>query len=356
MATVRLTRGSSSIIATLPADVAWRMAATGAAGEAAVLIPRGHRAYSSTYINPAGGSLLRIEDERGAGVWLGVTKTPEWTASGLLLKAQQPWAILSKRYVSNGQVLTNTSPGVIVTRALQDAVDGIHFPIRTRLYEACGPVIDRYELRGQDCWSVITDMMRLSDGEISIDPETLIAEWTGALNGRQRMGLLVAGKQLQNARYVSSIDDRVTEVIATSGDQTFAAWDGSAAVDHWPAQTTVQGQDGARGLVTPATGELARRNLPMVTLEGEVGPELFSLRERDIVRVAVPFADFTGAMVTARIVARSLSRSGGRMRLGFQVFGDMTPATRAYAERQGGAMRAIVRGRRAADELERMRV
>ena len=97
---VQFTHAGRSIIADAPADRRWVAAVTGEAGQATIRLPRNSVAASTLYIDPEGGSAVRILSEGGCGEWGGtVVDLDDSDPHTLVITAVQPAKLLGRREI-----------------------------------------------------------------------------------------------------------------------------------------------------------------------------------------------------------------------------------------------------------------
>lgn len=320
MATVRLRHGAQETVAELTAERSWSTLASGSIGQASITLPIGAPAASPRYVDPDGGSWVTIAGESNSGDWSGVITGIDYDGRSAVLRAVQPAALFTRRLVSrNGTRFTHVSPGLIVSRALTEGLAGVRGFRVSGTFDTGAPDIAAYAFEGQSVWQVVTDMMDRSDQELSVDEDGAL-RWSGMFAGAPRYTpLLVADGDLRAARYGTRIDEQLTEYIAYIGMDTYRASSGGlAARSGWAAQDTGQAGTGGQALVSLAAAQLAARGRPTVTAEGQVTRAHWGLRERMFCRLLVPTAGFSGRIVTARVVGRSLADSASEMRLQLQ--------------------------------------
>lgn len=317
MALCRFTRDGNTIALDAPAEREWGLVAAGRAGTATVTLPRGSAAASSTYINPEGGSILRISGQAGAGDWVGMVTGLEFSADAIVVSALQPWAILGRRIVRRPLTLTSATPAVIATTVVREALTGLPWFSATLPFTGGGPITLDYDLDGQDAWSVFSDLSRQGGGELHIDAVTGRMDWCGPLAyATQHSGLLVAGVGLQDWRYGVDSAERVTQMTAILDNLrvTVASGTGSG----WAQQaTTTAGTSFA--LVDVARAELAALSAPSIAIAGGVTSDWWSIRTRDFVRVLLPGAGFGGETHVCRVVGRRLADGSPLMGVELQV-------------------------------------
>lgn len=326
--------GQRGIVVEASATRSWALPITGNVGQASVTLPYDSPAASASFINPHGGSWLTIQDDI-AGPWRGLVTGLVYNALNLTVTASQPWIILSKRYVTSPGTFCNVSAGVIATSALNRALEGLRWLwLGTSSYDGQGPDIQSYAFTGQSCWQVLTNMMDRSDGELHIDADTGRADWVGAYAYATRYStLLVAGASLQNAQYSVDTTRRIAEATATAGADYYTAREGEVASDGWAAQASVSSALAGTPLRVAAEQLLDSSN-NSGTLTGEVGSTYWDIRERAILTVMHPRADFAGKRLTCRVLGRALSDGARVMTLTLQVLPEttvqrVTPPTRA---------------------------
>lgn len=319
MARVTFTYNGRSTTVDVPADRAWRAAHTGQAGQATISLPRGSHALSSTYINPDTGSAVLVHDEAGSGIWRGIVTDIGVDGMTTGVTAVQPFQLLGRRIVQSARILRHLTPGLAMTLACNMALDGANALSMATTNEGGGVDISNFQPGGSDLWRVLTDLMANSDGEVHVDVNGVV-QWIGPLAGGTRQTeLLIAGGNLNNCQYLTSGGDRVAEVIATGTRGTYIARRGEVAAGGWAAQSAISGEPGL------AEAEATRRSLPLVQISGAVSPLRWYLRERDFVRVVVPWGRFNGATHTCRVLARSISDRERMMALELQVITSTPP-------------------------------
>jgi hypothetical protein len=233
--------------------------------------------------------------------------------------------------------------GTIAWRVIRDAIAGVPWFWERYLPAESDRTIRGYEIDGQDCWSILQDLMDRSMSELVIDAETGEVKWLGAFAGDLRnTTLLIAGGNLQEWDYQASGESRVCEVTVKRGRERYRLADGNAALAY-PGQAMITAE-GGQSLYYLAALELAQRKSAAAMVAGGVGSALWHLRERDFVRVIVPQARFHGAEHPCRILARSLSDDSALMRLELQVI-DEAAGVRQPPMRAGGGRSSGPKGR-----------
>lgn len=325
----------------------WSLPATGDPGTASIRLPYSAAAASSTYINPEGGSWLEIADEGGCGKWVGIVRDLTFNTDEVRISAIQPWAILSDRILHWERTYAHAvATGYIAAQVLTEALSGLPWFWHRYLgaAETIGPIVRGYEVNGQDAWSALTDMMELSGDEIIINAETGEVTWGGPLAGDLRQTTnLIADGNLRNWSYRANGSKRVSEVMVKRGTERYSVYSGATAAVY-PGQATITAEDGLR-MPELAAQELIRRQGVSIGITGAVGPELYSLRERDFPRVVVPRGRFTGAEHPCRLLSRSLSDDGPLMTLGLQVIDEAIGVRVTPPMRGGGASTFAGKGR-----------
>lgn len=346
MGRLRLTN-SSTVIADLPVKVGWPLPITGRVGACSFTIPRRHAAFSSDYVNPAGGSAVELLDD-GYGVWRGLTVPTKYSADGVDVTAYQPTMLLSGRFLPKDRTYTNVSPGFLFSRIIRETLGGIApFQVAATVVEGGLPLVDEFAFTGQPCWDALGDLMGRCDTEVQFDPDTLTLGWGDALGTAQYTNTdLIGEANLFDAQVDVDPSQRVAEVISRlDGASDYVARDGGAAADGLPLQAVINA--GVRGAtrVRDAEAELARRARPVVTVRGRVGVgvDYQALREGMIVpRVVIPWAEFSGASYTCRVLERTRDDSAGAIGLNLEVLGE-TSAT--YRPRALGIEPNVIGGR-----------
>jgi hypothetical protein len=308
---ITFTRGNRSITVDAPSERRWVAAVTGDVGDAVIRLPRSSLAASSLYV--ARGSTVRIHSEGNCGEWFGIiVDTDESDMNELILNAFQPGKLLGGRYVDRNEYIVNASAGLAASVLLREALTGVRgLTMGESSYE--GGVMDgAFRLRG-DAWGGLSTLMDNSDGEVHITSGGEMS-WCGSLASARRYDtLLIAGGNLQDVSYQTSIQNQASEVFSGDGADTFVARSGDVARVGWPAQVTIEGNAQA------AQRELEARSLPALVIEGGVTSDHWSIRERWFVQVLIPHAEFGGRLHRCRVLARSLSDSDHLMRLELHV-------------------------------------
>lgn len=328
MATITFINGANTITVEAPASRSWRMAGTGSPGEATISLPRGSAAASPTYIDPDGGSVVRIASQGGCGSWTGVILPIEEDGRTIELRSVQMWAILSRRHPTRAGTLAHVTAGYVASVILREALAGVAGLGVTNAPFEGGAHIAEFTLDGTDAAGMLSSLMDLSDGELHIDPDSGRIDWCGALAYASRYPtLLIAGGNLHGARYRTDATNRVAEVTATNGTERYTARRGDAAAGGWPAQARVSSDHAGAALVAIATAELHERAGPAVAISGSVGPNDWAIRERNHVRVLVPWGRMTGATHTCRVLGRSLDDGAPLMGVELQVLPELPGTT-----------------------------
>lgn len=314
--------GVNAMAADAMCERRWVALVSGEAGEATIRLPRNSDAASSLFIDPEGGSVVRILSNGGCGEWQGVVvDVDDSDANLLIITAYQSGKLLGRRIVNRPGTLVNVSAGYSATVVLTESLSGIRgLSIVNDPFEG-GVLSEREFDPNGDAWGGLTALMDASDGEVHITAGGDV-NWCGPLAYAGRYDpLLVEGGNLQDVAYTSSIQNRVSEVTAGEGPQQFTARSGDAARDGWPAQGTVD------GTAATAQRELEARSQASITISGGVTSEHWSIRERDFVQVLVPRAGFGGRMHRCRVLSRSLTDGDHLMRLELQVIQPVAPTT-----------------------------
>lgn len=318
MATVRFTH-TASITAEARVERTWSAPGTGQAGTATITLARGSVAANPAFIDANGLSLIEVLDEGGCGSWLGVGMEPTFTQAEIVIPAVQVWGILGQRVIQRSGLLSHVSPGYVVSEALRTSLAGVSTVQLAQASDGDAPDIRSIEIDGRDPLAVLTEMMQTASADLHIDAAGGI-HWCGPLaNATRRDTLLVADGNFHDVSYQPNARERVQEVIATAGETRYTARLPAGDMHAWPAQATINVAAAGDVLVVAAHAELAQRNAPAITIEGSVGPELWSIRERDFIKTLVPWAGFTGISRWCRVVSRSLSDDASRMRVQLQV-------------------------------------
>jgi len=328
MAACTFTNGTASITVDVPASREWRVATTGSVGQATMTLLRSSPAATSTYIDPDGGSIVSIASQGGCGIWRGVILPIAYDGATIQMTALQMGAILGRRIMTRSTAVTNVTAGYVVSVILREALAGVGgLAVTAGSFEG-GDHIATYALDGQDAWGALTEMMNQSDGEIDINAETGEIIWIGSLAAAPRYDpLLIAGGNLRDVSYQTDATNRLAEVVATFGNERYTARRGETAAGGWPAQARVAAKTGGPGLIAAATAELEQRALPAVSISGSVTSADWAIRERQYVRVIVPWARFTGATHVCRVLARSVDDSSPLMTLQLQVIPEVAATT-----------------------------
>ncbi len=343
----QFTRGAKSITVDAPAERRWVAPITGEAGEATIRLPRNSPAASTDYIAPDGGSLVWILSEGDCGIWGGIiVDVDDSDPNTLLLTAYQPAKLLGRRYVDRSEYMMDVSAGLAASVLLRESLTGVRgLTMGATTFE--GGVIDGdFRLRG-DAWSGLTTLMDNSDGELHISATGEI-HWCGSLAFADRYDtLLIAGSNLRDVSYTTSIQERASEVYSGEGRDAWVSRAAGAALDGWPAQVTVSGGPQA------AQRELEARSRAAITISGGVTSDHWDIRERDFVNVMVPEAGFGGRTHRCRVLARSLADGDELMQLELQVIqpraavslsgagGRQRPAQRASEEGLSGSFAQV---------------
>jgi len=291
-------------------------------------LPRSSPAATATYIDPDGGSIVSIASQGGCGTWRGVILPIDYDGVTIQLTALQMGAILGRRILTRSAVVANVTAGYVVSVILREALAGVgglgvtHGPFEG------GDHVASYSLDGQDAWGALSEMMDQSDGEIHINADTGEIIWVGSLAASPRYDpLLIAGGNLRDVSYQTDATNRLAEVVATFGDERYTARRGETAAGGWPTQARVSSETGGAGMIAAATAELEQRTLPAVSISGSVTSAHWAIRERQYVRVIVPWARFTGATHVCRVLARSISDDSPLMPLELQVIPEVAATT-----------------------------
>ena len=318
---ILFTYGTNSIGVDAPAERRWVLAASGEAGEATIRLPRDSAAASTTYLNPDGGSLVRILSEGGCGEWFGIVADIDDSDPNLLgITAYQPGKLLGIRQLDAGPI-RNTTAGYMATTILREALVGVRgLSLPNAPFEG-GTLGEREFDPSGDAWSGLAALMDASGAEIDVTAAGEI-NWIGPLANATRYDtLLVAGGNLQEASYRTVGAGRLAEVTAGAGPDAFTARRGDAAADGWPGQATID------GTAQSAQRELEARADAAILIGGGVTSEHWSIRERDFVNVLIPWAQFGGRLHRCRVLARSLADGEALMRLELQVMRPIAPTT-----------------------------
>lgn len=348
MSTVTFVNGTQSVTVDAPAVREWRDAAGGQAGTAAIRLPRSSPAASATYVDPEGGSLVRIADHGGCGAWLGVVTEIDFAGDAVLVSAVQPWALLGQRSVQRPGTLTDILPGHVADLVLRDALAGVRtLWTRGQDWGHGSPALPSVTLAG-DAWSLLRSLMDASDGELAVLATGEVTWCDPAVHAPRYDPLLIAGSTLLDVAYRLVTSGRVSEVLASSGRQRYVAQRGEVAAGGWPAQATLSVDD-PRQLVATAERELEARSRPAVVISGAVTSAHWAIRERMRVQVLVPHAGFSGRMHWCRVLGRRLDDERGLLELDLQALipslGTLAaatrmsqrPATRTSANAEGGS-------------------
>lgn len=343
MAGVTFRRSASSRMVDAWSERTWSLPSTGDVGSASIRLPYTSAAASATYIDPDGGSWVEIADEGSCGRWIGIIREIQYGATEIELTAFQPAALLGDRVLHWETTFRHTTnAGYIVGRILREVLPGIPY-LWSRYTPADGsdPPLRGYSVNGQDAWSAILDLMELSRSELFIDSETGEVTWEGALAGDLRnTTTLIDGGNLRNTTYRMSGEQRAGEVVAKRGSERLILQHGTATIGY-PGQVTVTA-DAGQSLYVIAASEMERRAGAAVTIGGSVPSSLWTIRERDFVRVLMPAARFGGAEHPCRVLSRSCSDESDLMTLTLQVINEavgvrVAPPMRAASTSKSGA-------------------
>lgn len=343
MAAITFRRNVSSRAVDAWAERTWQIPATGEPGSASIRLPYTSAAANATYIDPNGGSWVEIADEGGCGKWVGIVREIEYGETEIRLACQQPWCLFGDRVLHWESKYLHPAPvGYYVRKILTEVLPGMPWFWVRYWNEGSDPIIRDFEINGQDAWGALVDLMEQCGSELVINPETGEITWEGALSGDLRQtAVIIAGGNLKNWSYRASGTERAGEVMAKSGTQRYSAYSGATAIAY-PGQVTITA-DGS--LYGAATAELARRTYSAVTISGQVPSTLFSIRERDFLRVVVPMGKFTGAEHPCRVLGRTRSDDNADMPLMLQVIDELAGVVTAPPMRGGSARTSGAKGR-----------
>ena len=337
MAAVTFRRNASSRMVDAWCERTWQIPATGDAGEAVIRLPYSSAAASTTYIDPAGGSWVEIANEGGCGAWIGIIREIQYNTAEIQLTCAQPWVLFGDRILHWETTQRHAAPvGYLAGKILREAMSGLPwFWERYLPGEATDPMIRNYEFNGQDAWSALQDLMDQCNSELIIDAETGEVTWGGALSGDLRQTtLLIADGNLRNWSYRASGQQRAAEVMVKRGNERFSLYSGAGAVAY-PGQVTVTAATG-QSLYNVAAAELPRRAGAAISISGAVTSDLWTIRERDFVRVIVSQAGFSGKEHPCRVLGRRVSDDSPLMQLTLQVI-DESVGVRVAPPMRGGS-------------------
>ena len=343
MGAVAFRRNVSSRMVDAWCERSWSLPSTGDVGSARIRLPYTSPAASAAYIDPDGGSWVEIADEGGCGRWLGIVREIQYGATEIELTAYQPAILLGDRVLHWETTFRHTTnAGYVVGRILREVLPGLPF-LWSRYTPADGsdPPLRGYSLSGQDAWSALLDLMELSQSELFVDSETGEVTWEGVLAGDLRnTTTLIDGGNLRNTIYRVSGEQRAGEVVVKRGTERFILQSGTSTIGY-PGQVTVTA-DAGQSLYVIGADELTRRAGASITVGGAVPASLWSIRERDFVRILMPAARFGGAEHPCRVLARSRSDDSDLMDLTLQIINEsvgvrVAPPMRASSTSKAGA-------------------
>jgi len=323
------------------------IAATGEPGSADIRLPYSSGAASSTFVDPRGGSWVEVADEGGIGKWVGIVRELDYGETEIRITAEQPQTMLGDRIMHWETTLRHAQPvGYVAGKVLREALPGVPYLWMDPdwPYDGSDPLMRDYAFSGQDAWAVLLDLMELCTSELVINADTGEVSWMGALAGDLRQtALLIADGNLRNWSYRASGRERAGEVMVKRGSERYSVYSGGANIAY-PGQVTITADSGY-GLHGIAQAELNRRSGAVIAITGAVPSELFSLRERDFVRVVVPPGQFSGAEHPCRILGRSASDDSPLMPLVMQVIDEVAGVAVAPPMRSGGSASSGAKGR-----------
>lgn len=310
---------TDSITIDVPVECEWAAPGTGRDGSATLTLPYGSPAADAAYINPLGGSLLRVIGEADSSDWRGVIHRPNFTQRGVELSAVELTALLARWPVDLNHVFTNISAEDIVRRALAAG------PLPVGGIAQSGPHIEGYEFHGEPIWDHVRAMSERSDAELIIDDDYRL-HWGGT--GHQSYGTLLnypkdvaelswAPDVLDQAIQVTALSDQASATRTLVGLQAGASWGAHVVV-----KTPASDQLGAI-----AEAELARRGRPLETMTAAVTQAHWGIRCGITVQIYVPWAAFTGRIVTGLVIARRRRANSTLMGLELQAIGPDPGAT-----------------------------
>ncbi len=223
----------NGLLLDLPATVTWEATAGQSLGSATISVPRDSAAWSDEVISEYGAFLVQALSP--AGIWSGIADSPTWTPAGMSFRAQHLMSWARVRHVSTSRRFAGVVAGVIVQRAIQDALIGLgSAPVTIGPVVMAPPVIANYEFRGQSLLSVLADMQNQTGQSWQID-DVLRFSWV------QRVGRYRELTLVDDGRYVSSMartpladQHRETIEIEQSGRQ-FGVTD-TGVPGLWPSQ------------------------------------------------------------------------------------------------------------------------
>ncbi len=301
---------TASIGVALPASREWVLPSAGEAGVAQLVVPWDSPAASESYIDPEGGSFIRIEDAFGTGVWRGYITNVSYSQAGITVDATQEWAILARYPVSFHQTIKYATPAAIVAEAIEAS------PLNAGAMVEGPPVVEEWEFHGESIWDVISQMMDLYGYELHAhDDGTVCFGTVGSLVS----GLFMAGGDAQNVGYGLDVGPQWSQVTALSGENSITAGE-TITTSPWAGHMVEKVNNATIDELYEAADSILDDNkFPDEVITMAVRSEHWTIAEGDWVQVHIPWAQFGGVTRIARVIRRSIDQTNEVMQLGLLV-------------------------------------
>lgn len=229
--------GERAVILDLPAEVTWASAQGQSFGSASIRILRDSIAWDAEIISEHGGVLVEIIT--AVGTWRGIGDTPVYRTDGMAIQALHLNSWTRIRHVASHRLFCGVSAGVIVKRAVQDALVGLgSVPVTIGPILHAPPVIADYTFKGQTFLSVLTDMQNKT-GQVWTITDALEFTWRSQIGRYRELTLIDDGRYLDRLQR-QPLADQIAETIEIEPNgRTFTAYDhGVPAL--WPSQQIVR--------------------------------------------------------------------------------------------------------------------
>lgn len=312
-----------TITVDLPCRRRWSLPSVGQVGEATFTIPHDSPAADPAYVCEDAGSLVSIAPVGDCGRWNGIVTKITSDEYGTHVTASQPSIILSRIPVALNLSFRYLPAYMIVLETFRRIVAASGtYPLAVGAVAPGLPLVDEYTMHGESCWSVLLQMMSVTGQELRIDTsgDRDVLTWGGASDPVYD-GVLLAPGQFRNATHDVDISQQASRVTVLRDYEWRTVTSGDiAAENRWPAHVVIKTD--VADLRDIAETEIERLSRPNITITGSVPQQHWSLREGHYLRVAIPWARFSGTTALTRIISREIDERGDLMTLELQTIGE----------------------------------
>lgn len=259
-----------------------------------------------------------------AGAWKGRITNERWRPGVVELTGEGWLSLLRRRRTPRTFAVETAPPGHLWQKIVGSVGTETPLPFRSLSVDGDGPSV-QVEWRGDDAWELTQRLLSMSGHEVEVDEERN-ARWRKRLGTDKSATVCLAhgdGGAIADYRWDRDLYTVVNDVLAIGGDDDFDRAAGYVAEDgdsiarfDRQQETRVYAGVTSRAAVIPRAlaylEDVAdlRSALEMDVTDANGAWGLF--RQGDSVRVELPDAS---ALLTARVMARSIEQDRGTMRL-----------------------------------------